>query len=200
MLDPHTPAQVPDGYREVLYWKLGQHPLILIAINLAGFLLLFPVGAGFFSWAGLWHGHETGSLNGMIGIPSVVIGIMLVLVLHELVHGLVMQHYGAKPRYGVIWKALMFYATAPGYAFRRDQYTVIALAPLVILSILGVLLIALPLPAELVVLIALCATANFVGAAGDMYLTSIALRYPSRAYIVDEKDGMRVFMPAEELP
>ena len=38
---------------------------------------------------------------------------------------------------GVIWKGLMFYATAPGHAFLRNQYILVSLAPLVSLSILA---------------------------------------------------------------
>jgi len=69
----------------------------------------------------------------------VLMSILLTFVLHELTHGVAMQTRGAHPRYGVLLKQAMLYATAPGFAFRRDSYLVVALAPLVCLSILAVL-------------------------------------------------------------
>jgi hypothetical protein len=57
--------------------------------------------------------------------------------------------------------------------------------------------LTLPLPGWLLWLIALCAAVNVGGAVGDMWLVRVALGYPSHAYIVDEQDGLRVFMPEE---
>jgi hypothetical protein len=45
-----------------------------------------------------------------------------------------------------------------------------------------------------VALLALCATINGSGAFGDVWLVSLVLHYPQSAYVVDEKDGIRVFM------
>jgi len=30
---------------------------------------------------------------------------------------------------------------------------------------------------------------------GDLWITTIVLRYPATAYVIDEKDGIRVFLP-----
>ena len=125
-------------------------------------------------------------------------GILLVIVLHEFAHGVAMQTFGARPKYGFIWKGLMFYATAPGYAFRRNQYIVVSLAPLVSLSILACCGILLQAGTTVVWLLALCATINGGAAIGDLWITAIALRYPAHAYIIDERDGIRIFMPHSE--
>jgi hypothetical protein len=69
-------------------------------------------------------------------VVATLVGVVLIMVLHELVHGVTMRVFGARPQYGFLLKEAMLYATAPGFAFRRDQYLAIALAPLVSLSLL----------------------------------------------------------------
>lgn len=130
------------------------------------------------------------------GLP-VLLALLLVLVLHELVHGFCMRLFGAHPKYGILWKALAFYATSPGFAFPRWQYLLIALAPLVALSLLAVLLILLLAGTAWVALIAFVAAVNAAGAIGDLWITMVVLRYPAYAYMMDERDGVRVFLPFE---
>jgi len=105
-----------------------------------------------------------------------------------------MRLCGAKPQYGVLWKQLMFYATCPGYGFRRNSYILMILAPLVGLSCLAIIGMLLLRGTNWVALLALCATINGSGAFGDVWLVSLVLRYPRGAYVVDERDGVRVLM------
>ncbi len=189
-------TNAPENYEEVLYWKLTTNTKVLIAVNILSVPLLIIACVLFFGWASLWRPLSS-AITGSRGLLT-VLGIIVVLVLHELTHGLAMQRYGAKPKYGVLWTGLMFYATSPGYAFRRNDYLVVALAPLVVLSFLSFILLALPIGIGAVIPIAICAAINAAGAIGDMWITGIVLRYPPHAYIVDEKDGMRVLMPLKE--
>jgi hypothetical protein len=131
---------------------------------------------------------------GLSAIGLAFAGIVLTLILHELIHGLAMRLYGARPRYGVIWKGLMFYATSPGFAYRRNSYIVIALAPFVVISFLVVLGMGLLQGTLWVALLAVCGTINASGAIGDLYMTMIVLRYASTARVIDERDGIRVYM------
>lgn len=194
-----TPVHLPENYHEVLYWKLSHHQKLLVILNVVGLLLLALSAALFFAWAGLWH-PASSSVNMTVGaIVGTLVGVFLTIVLHELTHGLALQAYGAHPKYGIMWKEMMFYATAPGHAFRRNAYLVIALAPLAGLSALAALLLMLPLPGWAIVIIGFCAAMNVGSAIGDMWLVRVALGYPARAYIVDEQDGLRVFMPLAEV-
>jgi hypothetical protein len=124
-----------------------------------------------------------------------IVGIVVTLVLHELTHGLVMQMFGASPKYGIIWKGLMLYATSPGYAYRRNNYVVIALAPFISISVLVVLGMWILQGTAWVALLAICGIVNASGAVGDMWITMIVLRYAATAYVMDERDGIRVFLP-----
>jgi hypothetical protein len=123
-----------------------------------------------------------------------LIGIPIVIALHELVHGIVMQSFGARPRYGFWKKGLMFYAKAPGYAFKRNQYALIVLAPLLSLSVLICLGIFLLARNSIVWVLALWAIVNASAANADVWITALVLRYPRSAYVVDERDGMRILL------
>lgn len=116
------------------------------------------------------------------------------IILHELAHGLVMRMCGAKPLYGVLWKQFMFYATCPGYGFRRNSYLLLALAPLAGISCLAVVGMFLLQGTNWVGLLVLCATINGCGAVGDMWIVTRVLRYPKSVYVVDERDGFRVLV------
>ncbi len=89
----------------------------------------------------------------------------------------------------------MFYATSPGHVYRRAGYIVVALAPLLVLSLVAVLGMMLFAGSVWVVLLALCATMNASGAIGDLWIVTVILRYPPHAYLVDERDGVRIFLP-----
>ncbi len=196
--EPASPTHLPENYAEVLYWKLSHHKTLLVVLNVVGLALMGLALVLFLAWARLWQPAVT-SLKMRIGqMTGTLIAIPLTIVLHELTHGLALRGYGARPKYGVIWQQGMFYATAAGYAFRRNAYLVIALAPLVGLSLVGMALLMFPLAEWLAWVIAICAALNVGSAIGDMWLVRVALGYPSSAYIVDEKDGVRVFMPVVE--
>ena len=197
MTELASPIHLPENYEEVLYWKLSQHKILLVVLNVVGLALMGLALPLFFAWARLWRPRiETLEVR-ILQMGAAFIAIVFTIVLHELTHGLALRAYGARPKYGVLWKEAMFYATAAGHAFRRNAYLVIALAPLVGLSLVGMALLMLPLPGWLAWIVVFCTALNVGSAIGDMWLARVALGYPPVAYVVDEKDGLRVFMPEE---
>lgn len=88
----------------------------------------------------------------------------------------------------------MFYAKAPGYAFKRNHYALIVLAPLLSLSVLFCLGTVLLASNSIVWILALWAIVNASAANADVWITAIVLRYPRSAYVVDERDGMRILL------
>jgi hypothetical protein len=197
---PVTAAQdgISGDFQQVLHWTLKDnraHTILIQLLTLPGFFLF---GAGF-SLMAKYVGRLPGAFSlgiweAAIMLAATVAGIVMTIVLHEWVHGLSMLRYGARPIYGVLPKQLMFYATSPGYAFRRNSYILIALAPQLALGALAILGMVLLQGTYWVALLALCATINGSGAFGDIWLVSLVLRYPKTAYVVDEKDGVRVLM------
>ena len=193
----HISGSLPANYQEVLSWKVTGKPTRVITLNILGIILLIIFGAVFFSLA-----ISVGKLPseakfefGLSEIGSVLAGIVLTLVLHELTHGWVMQMFGARPKYGIIWKGMMFYATSPGYAYHRNNFVVIALAPFVFISTLVVLGMWLLQGTSWVAFLGICGIVNASGAIGDMWMTMITLRYAATAFVIDERDGIRVYLP-----
>ena len=188
---------LPENYQEVLSWKVTGKPMRLIALNIVGAILFVVFGMIFFNLA-IRLGKMPSEGNFRLGLVEMglsIVGIVLTLILHELTHGLVMQMFGAKPKFGIIWKGLMLYATSPGYAYHRNNYVVIALAPFVFISVLVVLGMLVLQGTAWVVLLAICGVVNASGAVGDMSITMIVLRYAATVYVMDERDGIRVFLP-----
>lgn len=205
MIDTYTftasQGPAPGDYRQVLHWTLKGKPLRSILLQILAIPVFILLGLAFARLA-INIGKLPDNIEfGILEIGICLAGIVATIVLHELVHGLTMRRCGARPQYGVLWKQLMFYATSPGYGFRRNSYVLVALAPLVGLSCLAILGLFLLQGTVWVALFTLCAIVNGSGALGDLWLVSIALRYPKIAYVMDERDGIRVFMPkASRMP
>lgn len=191
-----TPGAVPPNYHEVLYWKIAENRRRLVVLNLVSVPLFFVWSILFLLFAALFgrllDAKVTGSTTELVVLLA---AIAIIIILHELTHGVTAQFYGARPQYGFLWKGLMFYATTPGYAFTRNQYLVVLLMPLIGLSLVAMLGIIGLAGSPWAVLLTLCAIFNATGAIGDLWSLTIVARYPAQAYIVDERDGLRVFLP-----
>jgi hypothetical protein len=192
-----TSGALPENYQEVLYWKVTEKPMRVIALNIVG-VILFVIFGMVFSSLAIGVGKMPSEGNFRVGLGEMglaVAGIVVTLILHELTHGLAIQMFGASPKYGIIWKGLMLYATSPEYAYRRNNYVVIALAPFVFISALVILGMWILQGTAWVALLAVCGVVNASGAVGDMWITIIVLRYAVTAYVMDERDGIRMFLP-----
>lgn len=199
-MNAESPQTPPSDTREVLYWKITGSWWRVLAVNVLGLVFLMLTSLVSFWWASLWHPVGAGfTWSGLDGL-WLLVSLLFTVIIHELLHGLAIRLFGGKPAYGFVWKGLMFYATAAGHPFKRNHYIGVALAPLVLGSLAGMILLALPLAEAAVWIIALCAALNAAGAVGDLWIMAVVLRYPSWAYVVDERDGMRVYLPAAEQP
>ena len=189
-------GSLPNEYQEVLFWRVTEKPSRRILAQALAFVSFFIFGLMFVSFAtSLGKMPLSGSFSlGLREIGAAFVGIVLTLVVHELTHGLVMWLFGAKPTYGILWKGMMLYATSPEYAYHRNNYVGILLAPFVFISTLVVLGMWFVPGSGWIPLLGLCGVVNASGAIGDIWMTVIALRYPASAYIMDEREGMRVFL------
>ena len=188
-------GSLPNDYQEVLYWRVTGKPTRVITIQILALISLVIFGFVFFRLAVSLGKLPTQIAFGLGEIGAVLLGVLLAMGLHELTHGLTMQMFGAKPKYGILWKGGMLYATSPGYAYPRNNYIVIALAPFVVISTLVIIGMWLLQGTLWIPLLAICGIFNASGAIGDMWMTMIVLRYPATAYVMDERDGLRLFLP-----
>ena len=185
---------IPAGYRETLYWRLGEKRWRVITVNLVA-LLSLAFWLLLFRWLGINVGRIPHSAFILPPWVLVLAGILLTLVVHELTHALAMVAFGAHVQFGGLLTQGMLYATAPGHAFTRSAFLVIGLAPLVGISLLASIGIILLAGTPWVNLLALCAAGNVAMASGDLWIVSIVLRYPHSARVIDERDGVRILLP-----
>jgi hypothetical protein len=43
--------------------------------------------------------------------------------------------------------------------------------------------------------LAVSAAINAAGAVGDLWISRVVLRYPKESFVMDERDGVRIFLP-----
>jgi hypothetical protein len=132
-------GSLPNGHREVLYWRVTEKPIRIVILQVLAFLCLAIFGLIFTNLAINLGKLPSNNRLGLGEISLIFIAILLTFVLHELTHGWVMQMFGAKPKYGILWKGPMLFVTSPGSAYRRNNYLVISLAPFVFITALVVL-------------------------------------------------------------
>jgi len=160
--------------------------------------LQFALFFGFFVlFAGAYHAvtGQTISLS-LVSLRDAGLFLLLTLLpipLHELTHGAVMRYYGGRPRYGVgIAHFVLPYAYATSNdVYTRRQFIVILLAPLVVLSTVGVLFLPW-LPWLLIPL-----ATNAAGSICDFWMTCYLLRLPSDVQLLDERSGLSVYGAAK---
>jgi Putative zincin peptidase len=192
---PRTVRDLPDSYAEIFYLRVteGNNMLWLNLISLVVFVISLPI---FFGLLVLYHANDAPFIiNGLPDSLSPYLGlgvVVLVFILHEWIHGLAIQYYGHKPRYGIKPLKGALFATADGAYFWRNQYLIVMLAPLGVISLLGVVL-SIFVPAGMAVWLLLAAAANAAGATGDIWMARKTLAFPQLNLFQDLEDGMRVF-------
>jgi hypothetical protein len=187
--------ELPPTYQQVHYMSINERGM-LIWLNL---MSLIPLAiSGLLVFGTLMIYQDLGSPLTIDGLPDSVpplIGLglaLIVLPLHEWIHGLAIAHFGHQPRYGI--KLFVLFATSDGALFRRDEFIKIALAPLLAISLVGGM-IMLFLPFGLAYWVGLAVVLNAAGAIGDLWMTSVVLRFGPSTLVRDEEDSMRVFAP-----
>jgi hypothetical protein len=196
---------LPEGYRPVGTLNLTKNLRLLVYLNIAGAVLL--VGFYYvFIRAALWmrpevarQGLSGGSLNlsGMLVLLLAVIGVYAaVIVLHEATHGIFMFGFThSRPVFA--FRGYYAYAAAPGWYFPRDQYVLVSLAPLVLLSLLGLVVLAF-VPAGWFLAVISFMAFNASGAVGDLAVFFWLLRQPSTCLAYDVGDAVTLYLPSGE--
>jgi hypothetical protein len=134
-------------------------------------------------------------MRGTFDIAALIVVLALTVGLawvHEGVHALVMLFFGVDPEFGILKVGGIFagfFTAAPGHRFSRRQYLIICLAPLVVLTPLGVPACLLPFGTYMVLPFAFV----FGGCIGDLTIAWHVLRSPSDVLCEDLRDGLRLW-------
>jgi len=170
-------------------------------MNLLGFILLMG-SIWFFGWLAIrMRGNESVSFSfEFSSVPSMIISIgeflaviFLVLILHEAIHAIFFWFFsGEKPVIG--FKGFYAYAAMPGWYFPRNQYILIGIAPLVAITLIGILFLAI-LPVTTLHLVLVGLVLNISGAVGDLFVVLWLLTKPVTALALDQIETIEFFVP-----
>lgn len=119
-----------------------------------------------------------------------VLAYVLVLALHEGIHGLVFAVMGGRPVFGTKLPFAL-YCGAPNQLFTRNAYLAVGLAPLALISLAGIVFIFLE--PRLAPYVQLALIGNFSGAAGDLWAARLLLRQPPTTFALDMASGFEVY-------
>ena len=199
---------LPTNYHRQATLDLSKNRKAVVGAIVSGIVLLIAVG-----WLLVQFTHvlRPAALEGIRfrdiltitpdGKPSIVLPIVdavvalaLVMLIHELVHGVFFWWFaGQRPTFGV--KGLYVYAAAPpDVYFPRNQYLIVGIAPLVLLTLFGLLLVVI-VPVVAVPILSLFIAFNAAGAAGDLVMAVRLLSYSPDTLMQDNGSGVIVYGP-----
>lgn len=142
----------------------------------------------------IWRtGQHGASLNfGLVAlwVGLNLLGYILVLPFHEFLHGVTIFCLGGRPHYGARLPFAL-YCGAKDQMFSHTAYTLIALAPLVVISLAGIVVTLLAPTLSPYLLFALIG--NVSGAAGDIWMVQRLRVLPSTTLVEDVETGYRAW-------
>jgi len=119
-----------------------------------------------------------------------IVGYILILPLHEVIHAAAFTLWGGKPYFGARLPYAL-YCGAKDQLFHRNQYLVVGLAPLVVITLAGIsfTLVSPALASYTIFAIA----GNISGSAGDLWAVRRLLRLPHSILVEDTETGYRAW-------
>jgi putative zincin peptidase len=195
----------PAGYAEAGRVVLAGNRQLLLGMNVGALVLLLLCCAGTGTLFGAVR-PELLTVEATFGSPGqalarlgpfaagALVTPLLVILVHEALHGAGFWWYTrARPAFG--WNGWYAFATAPGWCLTRGQMMVVGLAPLIVIT-LGGLVLASFAPKPLAILSILAVVVNAAGACGDLYLVGRLLRLPGAVLVEDQHDRITWYLPA----
>lgn len=185
-------SALPVGYREIYSVNLQKDKKAALIVNIAALILMviFVIIGILIVPISYTFDNDGSIVTVWLKTIAVLAGMIVYFILHELVHGITMKHYGAnKVKYG--FTGLYAFAGCEEY-FSKKPYIVIALAPIVVW---GVVLAAICcfVPKSWFWVVYFIQIMNLSGAAGDLYVTCKFSKFPKDILIKDTGVEMKVY-------
>ncbi len=154
--------------------------IVLFFLFFIGVTILFPVS-------------ETPTNFSVERILLLGIGLFLLIVIHELIHGVFFQVFSpkGKVKFGFDIKKGVAYAASPGSKYSRGQFAWISLAPFLLIT-LG-LTIAYFSGALLAGVYIFLATLHGAACVGDFYWIYLLLQSPKGSLVEDTEVGINFY-------
>ena len=194
---------LPQGYEEAGRLDLSKNKLMTVALNVIalpatiGFALLFLRLASLMRAEAVpgWGELTLADGRALRFIVEMILLSVVTVVAHELLHAVGFRIFTGE-RAGFGFKGLYAYAAAPDWYLPRDEHLATLLLPFVVITAVGVLLLAV-VPASLLTEAILVLVLNAAGAVGDLVALVWLLTKPRSAYVNDYGDGMAVFVRSD---
>ena len=209
MKQPYAQRALPEGYdlsRTLDLIKDRKLLLVLSAASLGLFLVCWVALAWLLRLLRPDLALDSASFEftpsdtGGILLPLLVLlGVIFVMVvLHEAIHGLCFWLFtGGSVKFA--FKGAYAYAAAPDWYLYKHPYMVVSLAPLVLITVLGLVALWWAPPGWTVPLMLLIAM-NASGAIGDIYVFILLTKMPEDALVQDFGELMKLFTRSESHP
>lgn len=183
---------LPDGYNQIYEIDLQKNKKIALLVN--GFSLLIAAIMGvsmhFYIPYQTLFSFEQGVVQYTLRFIVLMVGIIVYMVLHELVHGIIMKICGTKKvKYG--FKGMYAFAGSDDY-YDKKSYITIALAPVVVWGIV-IAIVNCFVPREWFWVVYCFQIINISGAAGDIWVTCKFSKMPKDILVRDHGVGMKVY-------
>jgi hypothetical protein len=198
-----TPAttQLPEGYQPVDQVDLKENRGLLILMNILAIPMVVIGGWLIFQVIALLRpAYAEGfqiSISSFADLLAILAAVFLMIVIHEAFHGVFFWWFTrARPVFA--FKLLYAYAGAPDWYIRRNPFIVITLAPLVGMTLIGLLLL-LYLEGIWASMVFIMLALNIGGATGDLLVVYKLARRPASTYVRDTGDQISIFTRYEIL-
>lgn len=200
-MNPQATKSLPPGYVSAGTLDLTKDKRTLILLNVAGFVLLVLL-VPLFSKVAMWLRSDVVLSDlgvTLVGLSDVLLALLVVvvlyaavIVLHEGTHGIFLWWY-SRCRPVFAFRGYYASAAAPGWFFPRNQYIIVGLAPLVLLTVLGFFMV-LFVPAGWFVALIGFMVLNASGAIGDLAVVFWLLRQPATCLAYDVGDAVTIYL------
>jgi hypothetical protein len=173
---------------------------VMLLLNLVGLVLLLASGwlvlrAAFWlrpAEAGpAFSLHIQNGIDGLKLILAVLLITVGMLILHEAIHGLFFWLFtGSRPKFGI--GPGYAFAAAPEWYLPRNLYFIVGIAPLVLITLMGLILLAIAPPAWFLSLLALISF-NISGAVGDLAVAVWLIKQPPTCLACDSGSSVTLY-------
>ena len=129
---------------------------------------------------------EIKSIEPIFSIILIILDVSVVIFFHEIIHAsVVFITHRQKPKIGI--RGLIVYAAAPDSVLTKSQFIITALAPFLVISIIGCILIIFT-PQSFWSWVFIPTVINAAAAGGDFIAVIWALKQPREANFIDKGD------------
>jgi hypothetical protein len=188
---------LPDNYQPVYVINLAKNKLLAVVLNLAALVVVLL--SFWLMWIYTKWIHPDLSrilISVKFGLSEIIFLLLLVvlnLVVHELIHGVFFWFITrSKPVFGL---SLSYaFAAAPGWYIPKRLYWIIGLAPLILIGLAGLLIIAIGPPAWMLPAFVVTGI-NTGGAVGDIWIIYRLIRTSSTCLVNDTGHIVSFFQP-----